>query len=227
MLGYGTDAFPGFYLADSGYPVPWRVDTPEEAAAAMRARAELGATRAIVVANPLPSRAARPGAARRACSPRRSRAAAREGVARPDVTPFLLDCFHRETGGASLEANVRIVLRNAELAARIAGGDVSRVVVVGDLMVDVVAALPGAARARQRHARADRAAPGRRGANVAAWLAAAGVPRLRVAGARATTRSATPRSRRCARRRARGASATPSARPAPASCSSSPAASAR
>ena len=37
-----------------------------------------------------------------------------------DVTPFLLDHFLRETGGASLEVNVRLVLRNAGLAARIA-----------------------------------------------------------------------------------------------------------
>ena len=48
-------------------------------------------------------------------------AAARgEGVSGKDVTPFLLDFVHRETGGASLEANVRIVVRNAELAGRIA-----------------------------------------------------------------------------------------------------------
>jgi pseudouridine-5'-phosphate glycosidase len=37
-----------------------------------------------------------------------------------DVTPFLLARFHAETGGESLRANVRLVLRNAELAARIA-----------------------------------------------------------------------------------------------------------
>jgi pseudouridine-5'-phosphate glycosidase len=37
-----------------------------------------------------------------------------------DVTPFLLDHFHRSTHGASLLANERIILRNAELAARIA-----------------------------------------------------------------------------------------------------------
>ena len=37
-----------------------------------------------------------------------------------DVTPFLLDHFHRESAGASLEANVRLVVRNADLAARIA-----------------------------------------------------------------------------------------------------------
>src|ERR671928_135038 len=24
VLGYQTDRFPGFYLADSGFPVPWR-----------------------------------------------------------------------------------------------------------------------------------------------------------------------------------------------------------
>ena len=54
VLGYGTDAFPGFYLADSGFPVPWRVDTPEEVAD-VRARARgARARRAIVVANPLP-----------------------------------------------------------------------------------------------------------------------------------------------------------------------------
>ena len=42
------------------------------------------------------------------------------GATGKDATPFLLDYFHRETGGASLEVNIRIVLRNARLAAEIA-----------------------------------------------------------------------------------------------------------
>ena len=37
-----------------------------------------------------------------------------------DVTPFLLGRLHAATGGESLRANVRLVVRNAELAARIA-----------------------------------------------------------------------------------------------------------
>jgi pseudouridine-5'-phosphate glycosidase len=41
-------------------------------------------------------------------------------VSGKEITPFLLDFLQRETAGASLEANVRLVLRNAELAARIA-----------------------------------------------------------------------------------------------------------
>jgi pseudouridine-5'-phosphate glycosidase len=117
LLGYQTDRFPGFYLVDSGFPVPWRVDTPEEVADVAHARAELGLG-AIVVANPidepldaeLHDRVLHEGL----------EAATREGVRGKDVTPFLLDRFHRETGGASLEANVRLVLRNAALAAQIA-----------------------------------------------------------------------------------------------------------
>jgi pseudouridylate synthase len=117
LLGYQTDRFPGFYLTDSGFPVPWRVDTPEQVADVAHARAELGLG-AIVVANPidepldaeLHDRVLHEGL----------EAAAREGIRGKDVTPFLLDRFHRETAGASLAANVRLVLRNAMLAAQIA-----------------------------------------------------------------------------------------------------------
>ena len=81
------------------------------------ARAELGLG-AIIVANPidepldqdLHDRVLESGLA----------AAAEQGVRGKDITPFLLDYFHRETDGASLEANVRLVLRNATLAAQIA-----------------------------------------------------------------------------------------------------------
>jgi pseudouridine-5'-phosphate glycosidase len=121
VLGYGSDRFAGFYLHDSGHPAPWRVDTPAEVAAVLAARRELGtADRAVLVANPLPleeqldpelhDRVLAAGLA----------AAAVAGVAGKEITPFLLDYFHRETTGASLAANVRLVSRNAELGARIA-----------------------------------------------------------------------------------------------------------
>jgi pseudouridine-5'-phosphate glycosidase len=48
------------------------------------------------------------------------RAAAAAGVRGKDVTPFLLDYFHRESGGETLRANIRIVVRNAELAGQVA-----------------------------------------------------------------------------------------------------------
>jgi pseudouridylate synthase len=118
VAGYGTDRFAGFYLADSGHPVPWRLDTPEEVAAALRARTELGIEGALVIANPLDEQLD-PALHERVLTDALA-AAVREGVRGRDVTPFLLARFHRETGGESLRANVRLVLRNAELAARIA-----------------------------------------------------------------------------------------------------------
>jgi pseudouridine-5'-phosphate glycosidase len=117
VLGFGTDRFPGFYLADSGFPVPWRVDTPEEVADVVHARAELGLG-AIVVANPLDEPL--DAALHERVLSDGLEAAASEGVTGKDVTPFLLERFHRETEGASLAANVRLVRRNAALAARIA-----------------------------------------------------------------------------------------------------------
>ena len=58
VLGYRTDRFPGFYLSQSEYPVPWRVDSPAEVAGVMAAQATLGTGGAIVVANPLGRRRA-------------------------------------------------------------------------------------------------------------------------------------------------------------------------
>jgi pseudouridine-5'-phosphate glycosidase len=120
LLGYRTDAFPGFYLSDSGFPVPWRVDSPEEVAAIAAARARVGHGGAIVVANPLPVGEQLDPELHDRVLAEGLRAAAAAGVRGKATTPFLLDFLHRETGGASLEVNVRLVLRNAELAARIA-----------------------------------------------------------------------------------------------------------
>jgi pseudouridylate synthase len=121
VLGYGTDSFAGFYLTDSGHPVTWRVDSPAEVAAVARARAELGTDgRAVVVANPLPPDEQLDPALHDRVLAEGSAAAERAGIAGKDVTPFLLDFLSRETGGESLEANVRLVIRNAGLAARIA-----------------------------------------------------------------------------------------------------------
>jgi pseudouridine-5'-phosphate glycosidase len=120
VLGYRTDALPGFYVRDAGLPVPWRVDSAAEVAAVMRARAALRLPQGLVVAQPvaaademdrdLHDRTLAEGLAE----------VGRRGVVGKDVTPFLLAWFHEHTGGASLAANVALVLANAELAAAIA-----------------------------------------------------------------------------------------------------------
>ena len=43
-----------------------------------------------------------------------------KGIKGKEITPFLLDKIQKVTGGESLESNIKLVLNNAELAARIA-----------------------------------------------------------------------------------------------------------
>lgn len=121
VLGYRTEAFPGFYLRDSGHRVDWRVDSPEQVAEVLASRRSLGTDdRGLVLANPLPAdEQVDPGLHDRLLRDGLG-AAGEAGVRGKDVTPFLLEFFHRESGGATLAANVRIVLANAELAARVA-----------------------------------------------------------------------------------------------------------
>lgn len=126
LLGYGTRQFPGFYLSDSGYAVDWSIDTPEEAAEVMRARRALDITSALVIANPLPPAEQLDPDVHDRVLEEGLRLAAARNVTGKDVTPFLLDHFHRATHGASLIVNEQIIVRNAELAARIAVADAGR-----------------------------------------------------------------------------------------------------
>jgi pseudouridylate synthase len=120
VLGYRTDTFPAFYLNDSGLPVPWRVDTPAEAAAVLRSRTDVGALGAVVVANPLPPDEQLDPASHDLVLAEGLAALRRDGVTGKAVTPALLAHFHTATEGQSLEVNVRIILRNAALAAELA-----------------------------------------------------------------------------------------------------------
>jgi pseudouridine-5'-phosphate glycosidase len=120
VLGYRTDVFPGFYVRDTGLPVPWRVDEPAEVAEIARRQVQLGLRQGVVVANPVPAgdemdRELHDETLRSGLDELQ-----RRRVTGKDVTPFLLGWFHEQTRGASLATNVALVLANAELAGRIA-----------------------------------------------------------------------------------------------------------
>jgi len=117
VLGYRTTRFPGFYLRDAGFDLDWSVQTPAEAAAVLRA--QIGDA-AVVVANPLPADQQLDPARHEEILAAALAGAARDTVTGKAATPYLLAHFHQATAGASLTVNIRIILRNADLAARIA-----------------------------------------------------------------------------------------------------------
>lgn len=120
VLGYGTDAFPGFYRRSSGHPVPWRVDTAADAAAVWRAHRALSPGTGAVLAQPVPVDDELDAALHDRLLVEGLADLARRGVTGKDVTPALLEHFHSGSGGASLHTNLALVRANAVLAAQVA-----------------------------------------------------------------------------------------------------------
>ena len=120
LVGYRTERFPGFYLADSGHPMGWQVAEPSEIADIMAARQRLNLNSALIVANPISPEHELDPDLHDATLNEGLRLASEQHITGKDVTPFLLDHFHRATHGASLEANAALIIANAGLAARIA-----------------------------------------------------------------------------------------------------------
>jgi pseudouridylate synthase len=120
VLGYRTDAFPGFYRRDSGHAVPWRVNSPVEAAAVWRAHRAFGRRAGAVLAQPVPAADELDAALHDRLLQEGMALLAERGITGKDVTPALLEHFHTGSGGASLRCNLALVLANARLAARVA-----------------------------------------------------------------------------------------------------------
>ena len=196
VIGYRTDAFPGFYLSDSGaggavaggHRRAGRGGRPGPRGARHRPRRRWC----------WPTRCRPTGSSTRTCTTGRWPTAwpllADEGVTGKDVTPRLLEYFHSATHGESLRVNVELVLANAFLAgevaaalARHAGGGrgspdavtavrrrrppTPQVTVIGDVGLDVLARVAGPVALGQDTRARVSVAPGGAGGNTAAWLA--------------------------------------------------------
>jgi pseudouridine-5'-phosphate glycosidase len=118
VVGYGTDAFPAFYLRDGGCGVDVRFDDAGELAEFVRW--ELARSgRGIVIANPIPeaSEVDRADWASWLCAAEAK--AVSSGATGRGVTPAILAGLHEVSGGATLRANIELVKSNARIAAMI------------------------------------------------------------------------------------------------------------
>ena len=120
VVAHGQDAFPAFWSRDSGIRAPLRLDDPAAIARAARLRAELGLAGGMLVANPIPEGDEIPATIIGPVIEAAQAEAEAGGISAKEVTPFLLSRIFELTEGASLTANIALVLNNARLAARIA-----------------------------------------------------------------------------------------------------------
>ena len=121
VIGYGTEELPAFYTRKSGFGVDYRLDTPEEVAAAFRAKLEMDLGGGMLVTNPIPEQYSMdPDVINKAIDEAVAEANA-QGIRGKQTTPFLLAKIKDITGGDSLASNIRLVYNNAALAAKVAG----------------------------------------------------------------------------------------------------------
>ena len=117
VIGYGTDELPAFYTRHSGFGVDYRIDTPEELAAAFQAKIACGLKGGMLVTNPIPEEYSMDADVINAAIEKALSEADKKGVHGKHCTPFLLAKVKDLTGGDSLAANIQLVLNNARLAA--------------------------------------------------------------------------------------------------------------
>lgn len=120
VIGWRTDELPAFYSARSGLGVDVRVEGEDEVAAVWRAKEAIGAPGAVLLCVPPAEQAALPAEAVEQYIAEALQVAGSRGISGGAVTPFLLDELARRSGGATLEANVALLLNNARVAARVA-----------------------------------------------------------------------------------------------------------
>lgn len=120
VIGYGTKQMPAFYCRQSSFEAAYRMDTPEEVAAAISAQRALGYTGGMLIANPIPEEYAMEKSVIDAAIEEALAIAKAQGVKGKDTTPFLLATVKELTGGDSLAANIQLVFHNVVLAAKIA-----------------------------------------------------------------------------------------------------------
>ena len=120
VIGYGTDELPAFYTRQSGFGVDYRIDTPEELAAAFKASHDMSLRGGMLVTNPIPEEYAMPLDTINAAIDQAISECNAKGIHGKETTPFLLARVSELTGGDSLASNIRLVYNNAKLAAQTA-----------------------------------------------------------------------------------------------------------
>lgn len=118
VVGHRSTRLAGFHVRETDYPLPASFDSPEELARAFRKHMELGLPGGMLVSNPV-SQGLEPGELAR-YRKTAEQDAADAGVSGKELTPFLLGRLAELSESRTVEVNLRLLLENARLAARIA-----------------------------------------------------------------------------------------------------------
>ncbi len=120
ILGYRADALPAFYAVQTDLPVDQRIDSPEEAAAIIRAADAIGARHGMLITVPVPADKQLDAKTADKAIEQATAEAEAAGITGKNITPYVLNRVSELTGGASMAANIALLIKNARVAGEIA-----------------------------------------------------------------------------------------------------------
>jgi pseudouridine-5'-phosphate glycosidase len=120
VVAIGTDQIPGFWSQESGIAAPASVPDVAAAARLVATHLSLGFGSGLLLCVPVPEADAYPLADARAAVERALADAEETQVEGPALTPWLLARIAQITDGASVRANVGLIVNNARVAGEIA-----------------------------------------------------------------------------------------------------------
>lgn len=120
VISYGTDEFPAFYSRRSGFKTECALGEPAQIASLINTKYDMGLRGGVLVAVPIAEADEIPYDKMESVIEKALSECKENKITGKRITPFLLDRVKQLTDGHSLEANIRLVLNNAEVGARIA-----------------------------------------------------------------------------------------------------------
>jgi len=120
VIGYKTSELPAFYSTRSGFNVDYRIDAAVDIANILKTKWDLSLNGGVLVANPIPIASELESSVMNEAINQAIVEADNEKITGKKITPYLLSKVNEITKGKSLNANIKLIQNNANLAAKIA-----------------------------------------------------------------------------------------------------------
>jgi pseudouridine-5'-phosphate glycosidase len=120
VIGYKTSEMPAFYSTKSGFNVDYRIDAATDIAGILKTKWDLSIDGGVLVTNPIPVAFELESSAMNEAINLAIVEADNENITGKKITPYLLSKVNEITKGKSLDANIKLIKNNADLAAKIA-----------------------------------------------------------------------------------------------------------
>ena len=120
VIGYNTNLLPTFYCHESKFEVDFNYKKPSDIAKVMSNQRHLSLKGGMLVCNPIPKEFSIDSSIIENSINSSTEIAKKNNVKGKDLTPFLLQNITSLTKGVTLKSNIKLMLNNAKLAAKIA-----------------------------------------------------------------------------------------------------------